>query len=152
MTKIDFYILAPDSKRDSLELCCILTEKAFNQNIFVVIQARDNEQAYALDEQLWQFKAESFIAHQVLDENTTAKPTLPCPVTINPYHTLPQSFFTPGREELLINLTDNRPEQYSHFQRLVEIVDKEDKSKQAARQRYRFYKDCGYPLNTFSVS
>jgi DNA polymerase-3 subunit chi len=49
----------------------------------------------------------------------------------------------------LINLDDEWPPFFSRFERLVEIVGTEEDNKVKARARYKFYKDRGYPLQTF---
>jgi DNA polymerase-3 subunit chi len=51
--------------------------------------------------------------------------------------------------DLLINLDDEWPPFFSRFERLVEIVGTEEDNKVKARARYKFYKDRGYPLQTF---
>jgi DNA polymerase-3 subunit chi len=51
--------------------------------------------------------------------------------------------------DLLINLDDEWPPFFSRFERLVEIVGTEEDNKVKARSRYKFYKDRGYPLQTF---
>jgi len=38
---------------------------------------------------------------------------------------------------------------FARFERLVEIVGTDEDNKALARQRYKFYKERGYPLNTF---
>jgi DNA polymerase III subunit chi len=51
--------------------------------------------------------------------------------------------------DLLINLDEQWPPFFARFERLVEIVGTDEDNKALARQRYKFYKERGYPLNTF---
>jgi DNA polymerase-3 subunit chi len=53
--------------------------------------------------------------------------------------------------DVLIILTDERPTFYARFKRVIEIVDGDDQSKLNAREHYRFYRDCGYPLQTHTI-
>jgi DNA polymerase-3 subunit chi len=47
---------------------------------------------------------------------------------------------------VLINLDGELPEGFARFQRLIEIVGNDDGEKLPARNRYRHYRDRGYPL------
>ncbi|RDJ93817.1 DNA polymerase III subunit chi, partial [Lacticaseibacillus rhamnosus] len=40
---------------------------------------------------------------------------------------------------------------FSRFQRLVEIVGTDASDRQAARERYRFYRDRGYEIRTHQL-
>ncbi len=150
MTQIDFYILEEGSNKDIHHICCQLTEKAFLQQYFVLIQARDIEQAVYMDTLLWQFKPESFIAHQLLD-NALSAPDFPYPVLINTTERLPENYNPARKYETLINLGNVRPEFYSQFHRLAEIVAAHEPDKKAARERYRFYKNYGYPIKVHQL-
>lgn len=51
--------------------------------------------------------------------------------------------------DLLINLDSECAPFFARFDRLIEIVGTTEPAKQQARERYKFYKDRGYPLQTF---
>ncbi len=53
--------------------------------------------------------------------------------------------------DVLINMTDEQPLFFSQFERVAEIIDERDESKQAGRERFQFYKQRGYELDTFHV-
>jgi DNA polymerase-3 subunit chi len=53
---------------------------------------------------------------------------------------------------VLINLASEVPEFFSRFERLIECVDHEESVKAAGRQRFRFYREHGYPLNTHNIA
>ncbi|MFK5984695.1 MAG: DNA polymerase III subunit chi [Pseudomonadota bacterium] len=162
MTKIDFYILAQDSHRSVEQLTCQLTEKAYKQNNFIYIQTQSVEQANNLDELLWKFKANSFIPHKNMVNQTSGLTeqqidNFAYPILINTAEFLAKEALATGeynpenKAELLINLSDKTNDFFSSFQRLVEIVSKNEQSKQAARIRFRFYKDRGYEISTHNV-
>lgn len=152
MTKIDFYILAQNSGRNVEQISCHLTEKAYQQNNFIYIYSQSVEQANSLDELLWKYKPESFLPH-ISHINISPQEIInfPYPIIINISDSIPEGFNPENKSEFLINLTDTTPDFFSQFHRLAEVVDKDDKSKQAARERFRFYKDRGYTISTHNV-
>ncbi len=152
MTQIDFYILAPQSHRNVELLTCQLTEKAYLQNNFVNIYCQSAKQTNILDELLWKFKPDSFLPHITLANITQQKiDDFHYPVLINGSDSIPDGFNPDKLSELLINLTNSTPGFFSQFHRLAEIVDKDEKSRQHARERFRFYKERGYVLATHNV-
>jgi DNA polymerase-3 subunit chi len=52
---------------------------------------------------------------------------------------------------VLINLTDQQPLFFSQFERVAEIIDDNAPVKQAGRERFQFYKQRGYELDTFHI-
>ena len=51
----------------------------------------------------------------------------------------------PTGDEVLINLADQVPKFIGRFDRVAEIIVGERKDD--GRERYKFYRDCGYPLH-----
>ena len=58
---------------------------------------------------------------------------------------------SPGRWEVLINLAEEVPEFFSRYERVAEVVDANEVRRERSRERYRFYRDRGYKLNTHQV-
>jgi DNA polymerase-3 subunit chi len=54
-------------------------------------------------------------------------------------------------DEVLVNLGRESPPSFARFERLVEIVTRDEDDKRAARERYRFYRDRGYPIQTHTL-
>ena len=54
-------------------------------------------------------------------------------------------------DQVLVNLCDQMPGFFSRFQRLVEIVGTGDTDREAARARFRFYRDRGYEIRTHQI-
>jgi len=52
---------------------------------------------------------------------------------------------------VLINLAGDVPEFFSRYQRVAEVVDANATRREQSRERYRFYRDRGYKLNTHQV-
>jgi DNA polymerase-3 subunit chi len=56
-----------------------------------------------------------------------------------------------SHHDIIINLTTKVPDRFSTFQRIIEIVSKDDEQIRAARERYRWYKNRGYSIETYKM-
>lgn len=143
MTQVDFYILAERASDDRFGLACRLAEKAWKQGRRVLLHTASADEAQHLDRLLWSYREQSFIPHGRLGE---ADPALN-PVLIT------QTGQEPGEEhDVLINLDTEVPTFFSRFDRVLECVDNNEAAKQASRNRYRFYREHGYPLETHDIA
>ncbi len=52
---------------------------------------------------------------------------------------------------MLINLAADVPDFFSRYERVAEVVDGNSARREQSRERYRFYRDRGYKLNTHQV-
>lgn len=139
MTRIDFYVLSGQDPAARLQLVCRLAEKAAGRNQKVFVYSDSDEQLRQLDRAMWDFRAMSFVAHQLVPADH-AYSTDDC----DPVHL--SSGEPASDRELLINLAVRVPPFFSRFERTLEVVN-EDASVQAeGRERYRFYQHRGYPL------
>jgi len=138
MTRIDFYTDASDR----LRITCRLVAKALMQNLRVLVYAPDGGVAAAIDRLMWTTPAIGFVPH-VMAEHRLAATT---PVVIA------RSSEDMPHDEVLVNLDQNWPPAFARFQRLIEIVTRDEEDRQAARERYRFYRDRGYQINTHNVA
>jgi DNA polymerase-3 subunit chi len=136
MTRIDFHSNVPDK----IAYACRLVRKARAANCKVVMLAADREQLAALDESLWTFSDLDFLPHVTADSELAAK----TPVILSdsdaidlPHH------------EILINLSTGAPAHFARFERMFEIISSDEADRLAGRERYRFYKERGYPLTHF---
>lgn len=151
MTQIDFYILSENSRRNINQMVCRLCEKAIAQSMNVLLYTRSAYQAQELDDILWTFKAYSFIPHQNLHNLIKTNVNYDFPVLISSAEQ-PASQAAPELyKQLLINLTAEAPPFYEKFKRLVEMVGKDSNEKEAARSRYRFYRQQGHTLDKFDL-
>jgi DNA polymerase-3 subunit chi len=132
MTRIDFYFNA-DSK---LQVACQLAAKALQQRLQVFIYAPEESVARGIDRMLWTFQAISFIPH-CLASDALAPET---PVLIA------RAAEAATHDEVILNLHGETPPSFSRFRRLVEVVGAEQDDRQAARGRFRFYRDRGYDI------
>ncbi len=141
MTRVDFYVLQTDSPTARSQLACRLTEKAWAQNMQIYLHTQDPQQASALDNLMWTFRQGSFIPHQIFEPADKES----CPVLIGHEHE-PESI-----NQLLINLDHEVPMFFSRFERVIEIVDQDETVRSKGREKYRFYKDRGYELQTHKL-
>ncbi len=147
MTQIDFYILADNSRRDINQMVCQLCDKALAQELMVVVYTHSAAQAQQLDDLLWTCKADSFIAHKNLLNEQQDDASFSYPVLISSELTTEMS----QKHPLLINLTTEIPPFFQQFERLAELVGKNDEEKESARNRYRTYRQKGHPLKKYDL-
>ena len=51
-------------------------------------------------------------------------------------------------DDTLINFSDSMINGFNRYLKLIELVTDDDETKEKARDRFKFYKDCGYKLNS----
>lgn len=134
MTRIDFH----SGVEDPLLHTCKLVRKAVAAGNRVVCHSSDPQRLDDLDRALWAFSPTDFIAH-VPVEDPLAQQTA---VLLSNGQTEPPS----THMAVLVNLDAQTPPCFSRFERLIEIVGRDDADKAAARERFRFYRDRGYAL------
>jgi DNA polymerase-3 subunit chi len=141
MTQVDFYILKDSQPAAQALLTCRLSEKAFRQGHQVFINTASGQQLKQLDDMLWTFRDGSFLPHGVYEEGTdSTHPVL-----------LGHGVEPEGPSDVLVNLSNEVPAFFSRFNRVAELVGGDEAQRTAARERYRFYKDRGYTLNTHNL-
>ena len=132
MPQVDFYNLPTSSPEELLLFVCRLINKAWQQVDNTYIHCNDETQRQALNQLLWQFKPESFIPHDLI-EDTTDSPIILGVQGIS--YPLPQV-------ALFVNLTSQPVEDYYPVSRIVEFVINDPQHKETARHTYRFYKQA----------
>lgn len=139
MTQIGFYILRESDDKGLLLLACRLAEKAYQRKYRVYIHTPETDAQRRLDDKLWTFSQGSFVPHALAGEDTAA------PVLIGGEEP------PPGVDGVLINLAPDVPDFFSRFERLIELVSADGEQRKLARNRYRFYQDRGYSLETHEI-
>ena len=141
MTQVDFYILKDNSPQAQNLLTCRLSEKAYKQGHQVFINTNTSEQLKQLDDMLWTFSANSFLPHGCYEKHADSTHPVLLGHAIEPE----------GPSDVLVNLCSDVPAFFSRFNRVAELVGGDESQRQAARERFRFYKDRGYTLNTHKL-
>jgi DNA polymerase-3 subunit chi len=144
VTQVDFYILESDSDEARLQLACKIADKATQLDNHVFVHSTSDDEALQLDQLLWTFSQGSFIPHRIVREALDQPPPEPVLIGVNQ----PPG---PGRWDVLINLAAEVPEFFSRYGRVAEVVDANAVRREQSRERYRFYRDRGYKLNTHQV-
>ncbi|MGV6826812.1 MAG: DNA polymerase III subunit chi [bacterium] len=142
MTRVDFYVLKDGARDNRFGIACRLAEKAWQQGHRVYVHTGSPEESIHLDRLMWTYREQSFVPHGILgdaDSNST-------PILIG-------NALEPANEhDVLINLALDVPPFFSRFDRVAECVDADANARQASRERYRYYRDHGYPLGTHELN
>ncbi|MCB1663720.1 MAG: DNA polymerase III subunit chi [Pseudomonadales bacterium] len=141
MTRIDFYILASSEAQERVQFACRLIEKAYKLGRQLYVHTDDEQTTASIDDALWQYRADSFIPHQRIDQ----QPATPAPIEIGHQHDPKQ------HQDILINLAHETPAFFSRFERVAELVLQQPESLAASRKSYAFYRDRGYPMKTHDM-
>lgn len=139
MTRIDFYLLTSNQPDTRLAYACRLAHKAWGKGHQVYLHCPDEQHTDTLDQLLWRFRADAFVPHSVATDEPRAK--VVCGHGDDPGE----------HHDLLINLADQTPAFFSRFNRMAEIVIELDPVRIPARERFRFYRERGYPLQTHQL-
>ncbi len=151
MTRIDFYILSSTDTEARCNVVCKLIDKATTRGQRVFVHSDDTDLLQKLDECLWAYKPERFIAHELVTQSDittgTSSDSTGNASLDEGLQTVTLSCHEPTRTDaVLINLASQVPVFFSRFERTLEVVDQEDENRLDGRTRYRFYQERGYPL------
>ena len=147
MTRIDFYIIEKGSEQAAETFICRLTEKAWSQNNTVYVHTMDEQQATKYDELLWTFNENSFVPHQLIQNEIERDKTNNVLIGHHTTEEIPVTC-----HDVLINLNHETPSFFSQFERVAEIITTDEASRSKGRERYQFYRNRGYALETHKLS
>jgi len=139
MTEITFYFNAPDK----LSTARVLAAKACGLGKRTLIYSSDARMLATVDALLWTAPHTGFLPHcRASDRHAGETPVLlTSEADALPHH------------EILLNLDVARHAMFSRFDRVIEIVSRDDADDRAgARERFRFYRDRGYPITRHDLS
>jgi len=135
MTGVDFYFNAADK----LQVACRLAGKALAQGKRLLIYAPQADTAQSIDRLLWTWPATGFVPHCRAGDALAAE----TPVLIAD---AADAADAAARCDILLNLGRETPPAFERFERLLEVVARDDGDRQVARERYRFYRERGYRI------
>jgi DNA polymerase-3 subunit chi len=147
MTRIDFYIIENGSESATENFICRLMEKAWSQNNAVYVHTMNEQHAAKYDELLWTFNESSFIPHQLMKNEIIDE--ISKNVLIG--HQAEEEILS-THHDVLINLNHDTPSFFSQFERVAEIITTDETSRSKGRERYQFYRDRGYALETHKLT
>jgi DNA polymerase-3 subunit chi len=137
MTTIDFYTHVDDR----LAVAARIVAKAYAAHGSVRVLTPDATTTDALDRLLWVIPALAFLPHCRMDSAVAAE----TPIWID------ERVAHEGPAAVLVNLQRDPPPFFSRFERLAEIVGRDDDDVAAGRVRFRFYRERGYELRTHNL-
>ena len=135
MPRADFYLVGkPRFREEPLRLVCELARKAHDAGQPTLVLARDRAQAEEIDDLLWAFDDDAYVAHQIAgdDEDDLAPVLIAAPGTDVPLR------------PLLINLRDGAVD--GSFERVLEVVPADDSAREPLRERWKQYKARGFDV------
>ena len=139
MTQVDFHFNVPDTGRYG----CRLVRKAWQAGHKVVVYCEDTRRLASFDRLLWEFAPLAFIPH-VSVRHPLAERT---PVLL----TASDADVPASHRQVLVNLGERMPPAFADYARVVELVGTDAQSRQAARVRFRSYREQGYTPLTHDV-
>ncbi len=132
-TRVDFH----SQITDKMAYACRLIRKARAAQCQIVVLGENAQDIAALDLALWEFSRADFLPHVVVTPQSTQH-AQHAPILLT------ENLAQAGQhKELLINLSQSFPAGYQGFQRVIELVSKEERDATAGRQRFRQYQQDG---------
>jgi len=140
MTEVAFHFNAPDK----VAYACRLLRKALGGGARLVVLG-DDDTLGLLDRALWNMAPHEFVAHcrqDAPDFVLEASPIVLAPSTESVPH-----------QQVLLNLGDAVPAGFGRFERLIEVVGRDDANdRQRARARWKHYADRGYAITRHDLA
>jgi DNA polymerase-3 subunit chi len=124
-----------------LHYACRVARKARGANLTVLAYARDADRMARFDTALWTFSALDFIPHVYADSPLAVQ----TPVWL--------SLTASGQRDVLLNLDDDMPDAdwSARFDRVIEVVSRDEADRLAARSRFRTWRERGVTPITHEV-
>ncbi len=136
MTDINFYVSKQEGLENRLAIVNRLIKVGLKHKLNIYIHTDNDVTSTKLDNYLWRNERNSFIPHSIISNNQS----------INNEINISHDFEPLNNCDYLINLSNKRPDFFSRFLKVAEILDTSDEILTAGRKRYSFYRDRGYTL------
>lgn len=136
MPRADFYLVTtPRFREQPLRLVCELVRKAHAAGQPTLVLARDDAQAEAIDDMLWDMGEDAYIPHQIagLDEDEDEADVL-----------IAAPASDAALRPLVINLRDAPVA--GTFERVLEVVPADESARGPLRERWKQYQSRGFEL------
>ncbi|TRZ90579.1 MAG: DNA polymerase III subunit chi [Rhodocyclaceae bacterium] len=108
----------------------------------VLVYVPMEERSEQLGRLLWTHPATSFTPHCRADDKLAGESPI----------ILASELDRSPHDGCLLNLSDEVPPGFSRFRQLIEIISVEDGDRSLGRERFRFYRERGYPLAVSDIS
>ena len=135
MANISFYLFESSNERQA-QTACRLCRKFLKQHIKIWWLCAAPDLQHELDDLLWCFDPNSFIAHGIDD----------------PYAPVCISDQLPEQNDCFIfNFNNDAIEQPSKYHHIIEIIENNEIAKQIGREKFKAYKKMGITPRTFKL-
>jgi DNA polymerase III subunit chi len=141
VTQVNFYTLASGEAQTRLRFVCRLAGKAYSLGHRIHILTESDPQSKIVDDLLWQYAASSFIPHSKVDSSNANDD----PVSVG------SDLAAATHADVLINLSEQPCRLENQFSRINEIIGGDEESLKLGRDRYRFYLEKAYQIETFKL-
>ena len=133
--RIDFHF----NVEHRLQYACRVVRRARSADCRVLLYSRDADRLARLDTALWTFSALDFVPHVAADSPLADRTPVLLTGTLG--GTVPAC-------PVLVNMDDDVPPDLpslrGRYERLIEIVARDDEDRRRARERFRVYRDAGF--------
>ncbi len=143
MSQVDFYLISNQVKDGKLKMACRLGNKIIRlggKRIYVYTE--DDATTRTLDQLMWTYSDTAFVPHECRPGPGAPPTDRLVPLVIS--HDPPDDTC---EATVLISLARETPSFRSQFERIAEIVDCDEREKEAARHRFKAYRDEGFTVN-----
>jgi len=110
-----------------------------------LVYAPRPETAEQLDRLLWMQPPGSFLPHCRAESPLAGETPIVIAQALEAVGALPH-------DERILNLSDELPPGFARFHELIEIVSTEDSVRLPARERFRFYRERGYAIESTDIA
>jgi len=141
MSSATFFLMPDESEGEQNKRICDKIAELYRKHKKLRVWARNQQQAEALDELLWQQPSDAFVPHNLHGEGpATGAPVEFC---------WPEADSVRNRPGYaLFNLADDIPVLAQQSHQLYDIVPADDNGKKIARERYKHYRARGCQMHT----
>ena len=133
--RVDFHF----NVEHRLQYACRVVRRARSADCRVLLYSRDADRLSHVDTALWTFSALDFVPHVAVDSPLSGRTPVLLASSLD--GTAPEC-------PVLVNLDDEVPPELpslrGRFERLIEIVSRDDDDRRRARERFRIYRDAGF--------
>lgn len=143
MTEVDIHY----NLSDKAGYACRLLRKMAGRGAKAVVLGAP-QQLEQLDRLLWTFSAQDFLPH--CRSNAPTHMLLASPIVLA--ESAPAIGADSPIEPILVNLGVEIPAGFERHQRLIDLVGQDDAERAQGRQRWKFYKERGYPIRSHDRS
>jgi DNA polymerase-3 subunit chi len=109
----------------------------------VVIWNGNADDAAACDDLLWTFDDRAFVPHQFSRDAESMDPATPVHLVL--------SLEAIASVDMLVNLADRLPCEFTRFSRIAEIIDADPERRRLGRERFKAYRDQKLALQTHQL-